>query len=38
LDDEDELTLLDVDAFKHRLTFASSKELEEDTSLSFQAM
>jgi len=32
--DEDELTLLDVDAFKHRFASSSSEELEEDISLS----
>jgi len=37
LDEEDELKLLDVEAFKHRLAFASSEELEKDTSLSSQA-
>jgi len=38
LDEEVELKLLDIDAFKHILTFASSKEMEEDTLLSSQAM
>jgi len=38
LTEEDELTLLDIDAFKHILASASSEELEEETSLSSQTM
>jgi len=34
LTDEDELTLLDADAFKHKFASSSSEELEDDTSLS----
>jgi len=36
--DGDELTLHDADALKHRCASSSSEELEEDISLSSQAM